>query len=51
LEQPDLDLTEQIPDPGIRLITREMLAHYWQGRDPDLRPPNIANDEGAGGVR
>jgi hypothetical protein len=42
-----LNLTRQIPDPGIRLITREMLALYWQGKDPDLRPPNIVNREGS----
>lgn len=43
-----LDQIKQIPDSGIRLITRQMLAQYWLGRDPDLHPPNIANDEGQG---
>lgn len=35
-----LHLTDQIPDPGIRLITRETLARYWLGKAIDLPAPD-----------
>jgi len=43
-----LEQTDQIPDAGNRLITREMLAEYWLKRDIRLPAPNILNDEGSG---
>ena len=43
-----LDQIKTIPDPAIQLMVRVVLAGYWLGRDPELRPPNIANDEGTG---
>lgn len=43
-----LDQVKTIPDAAIQLMVRVVLAGYWLGRDPELRPPNIANDEAMG---